>query len=84
MAIPIPSPESNLPHLREQRPLAHAEGLGSVTQCACGTLSLNVQAFSLRLDLRSFAQLLLMCSEAMEVMEDHMQEEATVASALVH
>jgi uncharacterized membrane protein len=37
--------------------------------CDCGTLSLNIQAMSVRLDLKAFAQLLLLCSEAMDVLE---------------
>lgn len=49
--------------------IATAEGLGNVTMCDCGTLSLNIQAMSLRLDLKAFAQLLLLCSEAMDVLE---------------
>ena len=49
--------------------LAKTEGLGSVTMCGCGTISLNVQTTSIRLDLQAFAQLLLLCSDAMDVLE---------------
>ena len=49
--------------------LASAEGLGDVTMCGCGTLSLNIQAMSLRLDMKAFAQLLILCSEAMDALE---------------
>lgn len=84
MARPIPAPSTKSSHPSSQQPLASAEGLGSVTKCSCGTLSLNVQAFSLRLDLQSFARLLLMCSEAMEVVESGIQAEASTLSKLIH
>ncbi|MFC6645677.1 hypothetical protein ACFQBQ_08800 [Granulicella cerasi] len=83
MAQPISAPKSSLAHPSDQQPLAKAEGLGSITQCSCGTLSLNVQAFSLRLDLQSFAKLLLMCSEAMDSVERGLKNSSTTAT-LVH
>lgn len=66
--------------------LASSEGLGSITMCGCGTLSLNVQAMSLRLDAESFAKLLMMCSDAMYVLEA-LAKRKTVevpAGSLVH
>ncbi|MDE1163237.1 MAG: hypothetical protein PW792_15040 [Acidobacteriaceae bacterium] len=84
MAQPISAPTTNPTHPASQQSLASAEGLGSITQCSCGTLSLNVQAFSLRLDLESFARLLLMCSEAMEAVERGIKADATTLSKLIH
>ncbi|MDE1154323.1 MAG: hypothetical protein PW735_01175 [Acidobacteriaceae bacterium] len=86
MAHPIPAPKKlSSAHVDKPQSLAQAEGLGSVTQCSCGTLSLNVQAFSLRLDLESFARLLLMCSEAMDVVERGMDTASSkTRPTLVH
>ncbi len=63
----------------EIRQLASSEGIGSVTLCPCSTLTLNIQALSLRLDMKAFAQLFLMCSEAMDCLEHIARQEANDA-----
>jgi hypothetical protein len=82
MAIPIPNGDEPIHDGDETMRLAVSEGIGSVTLCGCGTLSLNVQALSLRLDMKAFAQLYLMCSEAMERLEHIARDEANDAHLL--
>jgi len=50
-------------------PLARSEGLGSITFCKCGTLSINIQAMSVRLDVAAFVQLMTMCEQAVAVLQ---------------
>ncbi len=69
-------------------PLARSEGLGSITFCKCGTLSINIQAMSVRLDVAAFVQLMTMCEQAvaaLEQMSEHLQQQRTAnANAHIH
>jgi hypothetical protein len=49
--------------------LASSEGLGSVALCGCGTVSLHVQAMSLRMDLKAFQLAAAMIQRALVAME---------------
>jgi len=49
--------------------LAVCEGMGSVGLCGCGTVSLHVQAMTLRMELRAFHQATAMMQEALAVLE---------------
>ena len=40
----------------KQETLASSRGLGSISVCACGTLSLHVGGVSIRMDLTAFVQ----------------------------
>jgi hypothetical protein len=67
-------------------PLARSEGLGTITFCKCGTLSINIQAMSVRLDVAAFVQLIAMCEQAvsaLEQMSEHLQQQRTT-NALIH
>lgn len=89
MALPISNPVTH-DGLKDPNCLARMDGLGSITQCSCGTVSVNVQALSLRMDIKALAQLLLMCSDAMSAVEAQIQKDARAeptrleASAFVH
>jgi hypothetical protein len=50
----------------EPRTLALTEGLGSITICGCGTVSLHLGCVSVRLELDAFTQASAMCQAAME------------------
>ncbi len=51
------------------RVLSRVDGLGSVTVCGCGTLSLHLGGVSVRMDAETFAQAVGMCREAMVAVE---------------
>lgn len=73
MATPLLPADQTKPEANSE-PLARAEGLGSITFCKCGTLSLNIQAMTLRLDMTAFVQLMTMCEQAvtaLQSMADH-------------
>jgi hypothetical protein len=48
----------------ERQILATAAGLGNITLCPCGTISLNVGGVSVRMELTAFAQTAEMCRTA--------------------
>ncbi len=48
--------------------LARSEGLGSVTVCGCGTISLHVGGVTLRLEPTAFIQLDTMVQDAIETL----------------
>jgi hypothetical protein len=47
----------------QQQTLAIAPGLGSITLCACGTISLHVGGVSVRMAASAFAQPEQMCAQ---------------------
>jgi hypothetical protein len=49
--------------------LASASGLGSVTLCACGTVTLHVGGISVRMEPTAFAQTAEMCRTALAALE---------------
>ncbi len=53
----------------EQQTLAVAPGLGSITLCPCGTISLHVGGVSIRMAPSAFAQTEQMCRIAMASLE---------------
>jgi hypothetical protein len=52
----------------EQQTLASAPGLGSITLCPCGTITLHLGGVSVRLDPHAFAQTAGMCRDALEAL----------------
>ena len=68
--------------------LAESDGLGSVALCGCGTVSLHVQAMSLRMDLKAFAQATAMMQSALAALEQKAVAlaavEARPGSAMLH
>ncbi|NYF81242.1 hypothetical protein [Granulicella arctica] len=55
--------------IAEVQSLARHEGLGSITLCSCGTISLHVGGVSVRMELASFIQTAGMCEQAMKNLE---------------
>ena len=53
----------------KRQTLATAVGLGSITLCPCGTISLNVGGISVRMELTAFIQTEEMCREAMAALK---------------
>ena len=64
--------------------LASTHGLGSVAVCGCGTISLNIQAMSLRMDLQSFELTLEMMREALRVMQTRPSLDSPPITHAVH
>jgi len=54
--------------------LARSEGLGSVTVCDCGTISLHVGGVTLRLEPTAFIQLDTMVQDAIETLRSRALE----------
>jgi hypothetical protein len=57
----------------EQQTLASAPGLGSITLCPCGTISLHVGGISVRMELSAFLQTGQMYVAAMASLEQQAQ-----------
>ena len=53
----------------EIQPLSKQEGLGSITLCSCGTVSLHLGGVSMRMELSTFVQTVEMCQQAMKTLE---------------
>jgi len=51
--------------------LATTAGLGGVTLCPCGTISLSVGGVSVRMDIATFARTAEMCRTAIAALELH-------------
>ena len=66
----------------ERKILATAQGLGSITYCSCGTISLNVGGVSVRMEPGAFAQTAEMCRIAIAALEVHAQALQTAALGL--
>ncbi|MEI9978825.1 MAG: hypothetical protein WDN23_07425 [Edaphobacter sp.] len=61
--------------------LAVLAGLGSVTLCPCGTVSLHVGGVSVRLETAAFVQTAEMCREAIEALKLHAQTLQSAATS---
>jgi len=48
--------------------LASTDGLGSVTLCGCGTVSLHVGGISVRMEMAVFAETVSMCQNALRTL----------------
>jgi hypothetical protein len=48
--------------------LAQTEGLGSVTRCSCGTISLHLGGVTLRMEQVTFQQATEMCQDAVQAL----------------
>jgi hypothetical protein len=60
----------------EQTPhetLAACPGLGSITLCSCGTVSLHVGGISVRMEMSAYMQVAKMCHLAMLSLNDQMR-----------
>ena len=74
----------------DQRPdnetLATCPGLGSITLCACGTVSLHVGGVSVRMELAAFMQAAKMCHLAMLALDPQIRAlaQAPSVSAITH
>ncbi|RXH56324.1 hypothetical protein [Granulicella sibirica] len=66
--------------------LADREGLGSVSMCGCGVVSVNLGAFTLRMEPRAFLELEEMVREAgAELLaRARLLEQGTVVSSMTH
>jgi hypothetical protein len=53
----------------DRQVLAAAPGLGSITLCPCGTISLHVGGVSIRMEITAFARAAEMCRVAMASLE---------------
>ena len=49
--------------------LAQQEGLGSISLCSCGTVSLHIGGVSIRMELSTFIQTVEMCQRGMNALE---------------
>ena len=49
--------------------LAHQEGLGSISLCSCGTVSLHIGGVSIRMELSTFVQTVEMCQQGMKALK---------------
>jgi hypothetical protein len=59
--------------------LANCPGLGSITVCSCGTVSLHVGGVSVRMEMTAYMQVAKMCHQAMLTLDNQLR---TVAQAL--
>jgi hypothetical protein len=67
--------------------LATAAGLGSITICSCGTISLHIGGVSLRLDSTAFTLTAEMCRNALAALEHQasaLQSMRPTASQMTH
>jgi hypothetical protein len=66
--------------------LATCPGLGSITLCPCGTVSLHVGGVSVRMELAAFMQAAKMCHLAMLSLDPQIRAmaPATTANAVTH
>jgi hypothetical protein len=73
---------------QEHETLATSSGLGSITLCACGTVSLHIGGISVRMELTAFAQTAEMCRVALAALEVQAQSlraaRAANASQMTH
>jgi len=69
-----------------QDTLATCPGLGSITLCPCGTVSMHVGGVSVRMELGAFMQAAKMCHLAMLALEPQVRVLAQTqsASAVTH
>ncbi len=58
---------------RSTETLASCEGLGSITLCPCGTVSMHVGGVSVRMEMRAFMQAARMCHMAMLSLDGHVR-----------
>ena len=65
----------------ERRILATCEGLGSITLCPCGTVSLNVGGVSVRMELSAFVQAARMCHTAVVALDHEVRSAGSLTSA---
>lgn len=63
-----------------QHVLTTVDGLGSVTLCGCGTVSLHLGGVSLRMDPATFAQAVEMCRQAVDSVELQVRSLESVAT----
>ena len=71
---------------REVETLATCTGLGSITLCPCGTVSLHVGGVSVRMELGAFMQAARMCHIAMLALDGQvraMAESSTNKASIV-
>jgi hypothetical protein len=66
---------------REVETLATCTGLGSITLCPCGTVSLHVGGVSVRMELGAFMQAARMCHIAMLELDSQVRTMAQAANA---
>ena len=66
---------------RELETLATCSGLGSITLCPCGTVSLHVGGVSVRMELGAFMQAARMCHVAMLSLDGQVRAMAQTATA---
>jgi len=67
--------------------LATCPGLGSITLCPCGTVSLHVGGISVRMELSAYMQVAKMCHIAMLSLDNQVRTMAQAvhnASAVTH
>ncbi|WP_260706862.1 hypothetical protein [Edaphobacter flagellatus] len=65
--------------------LASCPGLGGITLCPCGTISLHVGGVSVRMEPAAFMQMSRMCHEAMLLLNGQLRDRAsTNANAITH
>jgi len=67
--------------------LASCPGLGSITVCPCGTVSLHVGGVSVRMELSAYMQVAKMCHVAMLSLDSqfrNMNTGVTSASTVTH
>jgi hypothetical protein len=71
---------------REVETLATCTGLGSITLCPCGTVSLHVGGVSLRMELGAFMQAAKMCHIAMLSLDGQVRAmaQATPSNTVMH
>lgn len=60
--------------------LATCPGLGSITLCSCGTVSLHVGGISVRMELSAYMQVAKMCHLAMLSLNSQVQSMAETAT----
>jgi hypothetical protein len=65
---------------KERHVLATVDGLGSVTLCGCGTVSLHLGGVSIRMDADTFGQAVAMCREAVATAELQVRSMESVAT----
>lgn len=64
--------------------LAYLSGFGSVTRCACGTVSLHVGGVSIRMEQMAFLQTADMCREALLALAQQMVLPPAGSTATLH
>ena len=64
----------------ERQTLATCAGLGSITLCPCGTVSLNVGGVSVRMELSAFVQAARMCHTAVVALDHEVRSAGSVTN----